>query len=195
MALSHLHHHHEDGAHPPGGDRVDIGRRMVGVLALTAVFMVAEVVGGVLSNSLALLADAGHMFSDVAALGLSIFAIRLASRPPSSRRTYGYARLEILAALANGAALMLVSGLIVVEAWERVREPVAIDGAVMMTVAGLGLGVNVIAAFVLHAHAHDNLNVRGAYLHVLGDLLGSVGAIIASVIVLTTGWTLADPII
>jgi len=195
MGLGHLHHHHEDGDHAHGGDRADIGRRMAGVLALTAVFMVAEIAGGVLSNSLALLADAGHMFSDVAALGLSIFAIRLASRPPSSRRTYGYARMEILAALVNGAALMLVAGLIVVEAWERLREPVVIDGAVMLTVAGLGLGVNVVAAFALHAHAHDNLNVRGAYLHVLGDLLGSVGAIVASVIVLTTGWTLADPII
>ena len=195
MGLGHHHHDHGDGTHTHGADRADIKRRLVGVLALTAVFTVAEVVGGVLSNSLALLADAGHMFSDVAALGLSVMAIGLANRPPSDRRTYGYARFEILAALVNGAALLVVAVLIVAEAWERLREPVAIDGGVMLVVASLGLIVNVIAAFVLHAHAHDNLNVRGAYLHVLGDLLGSIGAIAAGVVVLTTGWTLADPII
>ena len=195
MGLGHHHHDHGDGTHTHGADRADIKRRLVGVLALTAVFTVAEVVGGVLSNSLALLADAGHMFSDVAALGLSVMAIGLANRPPSDRRTYGYARFEILAALVNGAALLVVAVLIVAEAWDRLREPVAIDGGVMLVVASLGLIVNVIAAFVLHAHAHDNLNVRGAYLHVLGDLLGSIGAIAAGVVVLTTGWTLADPII
>jgi cobalt-zinc-cadmium efflux system protein len=157
--------------------------------------MVAEVIGGVLSNSLALLADAGHMLTDVAALGLSVFAMRLARRPPSARRTYGYARFEILAALANGAALLVISGLIVVEAWERVRAPHAIDGAIMLSVASAGLVVNVIGAFLLHRHAHDNLNVRGAYLHVIGDLLGSVGAIAAGMIVLTTGWTAVDPLV
>jgi cobalt-zinc-cadmium efflux system protein len=192
MGLGH-HHHHVQEAHEHG--RADISRRLVFVLAITAVFTVAEIVGGVLSSSLALLADAGHMFSDVAALALSLLAIRLARRPPNERRTYGYARFEILAALVNGAALLVVAGLIVAEAWERVREPVAIDGVVMLTVAGLGLLVNVVAAYTLHAHAHDNLNVRGAYLHVLGDLLGSVGAIVAGVVVLTTGWTPADPII
>jgi cobalt-zinc-cadmium efflux system protein len=192
MGLGHPHHHPHDGH---DHDRGEITRRLVWVLAITATFTVAEIVGGILSNSLALLADAGHMFSDVAALGLSVFAIRLARRPPTQRRTYGYARFEILAALVNGATLLVVAGLIVVEAWERVREPVSIDGVVMLSVAGLGLMVNLVAAFVLHAHAHDNLNVRGAYLHVLGDLLGSVGTIAAGVIVLATGWTLADPII
>lgn len=157
--------------------------------------MVAEIVGGLLSNSLALLADAGHMFTDVAALALSVFAMHLARRPATQRRTYGYARLEILAALLNGATLLLIAGLIVVEAWERARTPVEIDGAVMLGVATAGLMVNVIGAILLHGHAHDNLNVRGAYLHVLGDLLGSIGAITAGVVVLTTGWTLADPII
>jgi cobalt-zinc-cadmium efflux system protein len=192
MGLGHPHHHPHDGH---DHDRGEITRRLVWVLAITATFTVAEIVGGILSNSLALLADAGHMFSDVAALGLSVFAIRLARRPPTQRRTYGYARFEILAALVNGATLLVVAGLIVVEAWERVREPVSIDGVVMLSVAGLGLMVNLVAAFVLHGHAHDNLNVRGAYLHVLGDLLGSVGTIAAGVIVLATGWTLADPII
>lgn len=157
--------------------------------------MVAEVLGGLLSSSLALLADAGHMLSDVGALALSLFAIRLAQRPPTHRHTYGLARIEILAALINGATLLLVAGLIVVEAWERIRDPVEIDGVVMLSIAGLGLVVNVIGAFVLHGHAYDNLNIRGAYLHILGDMLGSVGAIAAAAIVLTTGWTLADPII
>ena len=183
------------GRDASGGDRAEVSRRLTGVLGLTAVFTVAEVVGGVVSGSLALLADAGHMFSDVAALALSLFAIRLARRPPTERRTYGYARFEILAALVNGATLLLVAGLIVVEAWQRVRDPVDIDGPVMLGVAALGLLVNVVAAFVLHAHSHDNLNVRGAYLHVLGDLLGSVGTIAAGVVVLATGWTPADPII
>jgi len=165
------------------------------VLVITAVFMVAEVVGGLISNSLALLADAGHMFTDVAALGLSVFAMRLAKAPPTNRRTFGLVRLEILAALLNGAALLVISGFIFVEAWERLREPVVIDGVVMLVVAAFGLAVNVVGAVLLHSHAHDNLNVRGAYLHVLGDLLGSVGAIAAGIIVLTTGWMPADPII
>jgi cobalt-zinc-cadmium efflux system protein len=168
---------------------------MVWVLGITAVFMVAEAIGGVLSGSLALLADAGHMFTDVAALGLSVFAMRLARRPPSTKRTFGYARLEILAALVNGAALLVIAGLILVEAWERLRAPVQVDGGLMLGVAALGLAVNVVGALLLHSHAHENLNVRGAYLHVLGDLLGSVGAIAAGIVILTTGWAPADPIV
>jgi len=177
------------------GERREASGRLVWVLVITAVFMIAEVVGGLLSNSLALLADAGHMFTDVAALGLSVFAMRLARTPPTGKRTFGYVRLEILAALVNGATLLLISGLIMLEAWERVRDPVAIDGSVMLAVAALGLGVNVIGALLLHSHAHENLNVRGAYLHVIGDLLGSVGAIAAGVVILTTGWTPIDPIV
>jgi cobalt-zinc-cadmium efflux system protein len=165
------------------------------VLGITAGFMVAEVVGGVLSNSLALLADAGHMFTDVAALALSLVAMRLAQRPPSPTKTYGYVRLEILAALINGAALLVISVFIIKEAWERFSSPPEVDGPLMMGVAVVGLGVNVVAAILLHRHADENLNVRGAYLHVLGDLLGSVGAIIAGTLILTTGWMLADPII
>lgn len=201
----HAHDHdHDEGGHAPhaahhrGGGlhgRADVSRRLTGVLVVTGVFMVAEVVGGVLAHSLALLADAGHMFTDIAALGLSVFAMSLAKRPASERRTYGYVRLEILAALVNGATLLLIAGLIVREAWERLHEPVSIDGTIMLSVAVLGLVVNAIGAAVLHGHAHDNLNVRGAYLHVLGDLLGSVGAIVAAVLVLTTGWLAADPVI
>lgn len=189
----HAHGLHEGPGHP--GNRAEVSRRLVVVLVLTAIFTVAEVVGGVLSNSLALLADAGHMFTDVAALGLSVFAMHLARRPPTRRRTYGYARFEILAALLNGATLLLIAGLIVVEAWDRMRAPVEIDAPVMLGVAVVGLAVNVIGAVLLHSHAHHNLNVRGAYLHVLGDLLGSVGTITAGLLVLTLDWTLADPII
>ena len=185
----------DGGAGPAEGSRGSIARRLRWVLGLTAAFMVAEVVGGVVSGSLALLADAGHMFTDVAALALSVFAISLARRPPSDRRTYGYARLEIIAALVNGAALLVISGLIVFEAWERLSRPVEIRGGIMLAVATVGLGVNVVGALLLHRHAHDNLNVRGAYLHVLGDLLGSVGAIAAAGIVLATGWTEVDAVV
>ena len=194
--MSHGHHHHDgDHVHPMvSGEHRGASGRLTWVLLITAVFMIAEVVGGLLSNSLALLADAGHMFTDVAALGLSVFAMRLARTPPAGQRTFGFVRLEILAALVNGAALLVISGLIIVEAWGRLREPVVIDGVVMLSVATLGLAVNVVGAVLLHAHAEDNLNVRGAYLHVLGDLLGSVGAIAAGVVILTTGWSPIDPI-
>ena len=199
MSAAHAHgHNHPPGPQPSGpyvpGGRAEISSRLAWVLGLTATFMVAEVVGGLLSNSLALLADAGHMLTDVAALGLSVFAITLARRTPSTRRTYGYVRFEILAALVNGAALLVLAGLIVLEAWQRLREPIVIDGTIMLTVAALGLVVNAVGATLLHSHAHANLNVRGAYLHVIGDLLGSVGAITAGIVVLTTGWTPADPI-
>jgi cobalt-zinc-cadmium efflux system protein len=172
-----------------------VSARLTWVLALTAVFMVAEAIGGVLSGSLALLADAGHMFTDVAALALSVFALRLSRRPPSTKRTYGYARLEILAALVNGAGLLVIAGLIIVEAWERFSSPAEVNGGLMLAVAAAGLLVNVVGAMLLHDHAHDNLNVRGAYLHVLGDLLGSVGAIAAGGVILSTGWTPIDPLV
>jgi cobalt-zinc-cadmium efflux system protein len=200
--MSDAHHDHGHADHGPHGhhhhrlvSRGSEGARLKLVLIITSLFMIAEVVGGLLSGSLALLADSGHMFTDVAALALSLFAMRMAQRPPNTKRTFGYVRLEILAALVNGATLLLIAGVIVLEAWQRLRDPVAIDGTIMLGVATLGLGVNIIGASLLHSHAHDNLNVRGAYLHVLGDLLGSVGAMAAGVIVLTTGWTPADAII
>ncbi|HIF21073.1 MAG TPA: cation transporter [Gemmatimonadetes bacterium] len=197
---SHDHSHSHDHGSGAGAHRGLVSRgaesqRLKWVLIITALFMVAEIVGGLLSGSLALLADSGHMFTDAAAIGLSLFAMRIAQRPPNTKRTFGYVRLEILAALVNGATLLAIAGLIVFEAWQRLRDPVVIDGTIMLSVAALGLAVNVAGAFLLHSHAHDNLNVRGAYLHVLGDLLGSVGAIAAGIIVLTTGWTPADPII
>ncbi len=187
------HHHY----HFPGslGERKTQRGRLRIVLVITAVFMAAEVVGGIVSNSLALLADAGHMLTDVAALALALFAMRLAQRPPDSTRTYGYVRLEILAALINGAALLVIAVFICREAYQRVVSPPEVHGTIMLGVATGGLLVNLTGAFLLRRHTGGSLNVRGAYLHVLGDLLGSIGAIAAGLVIIFTGWTLADPII
>jgi cobalt-zinc-cadmium efflux system protein len=157
--------------------------------------MIAEVVGGLLAGSLALLADAGHMLSDVVALGLSLFAIRFARRPPDPRRTFGYYRAEILAALANGATLLAISVYIFIEAFRRFRHPVDVHGAVLMGIAVGGLLVNLAGLWILSGGRGESLNVRGAWLHVLTDALGSVGAIVAGVLVWTLNWNWADPAI
>jgi cobalt-zinc-cadmium efflux system protein len=196
--MPHLHGHARGQGSWDVGVSLNRGpqsKRLWIVLGLTAGFMVVEVVGGVLSNSLALLADSGHMLADVGALALSLVAMRLAERPPSPERTFGYVRMEILAALVNGATLLGISGWIVWEAWGRLSTPQEVDGPLMMVVAGLGLIVNLVGAGMLHMHAHDNLNVRGAYLHVLGDLLGSIGAITAGALILLTGWAPIDAIV
>jgi len=191
--------HHGLGAHNHKLENGAVGRHLQGnrlriVLVITGLFMVAEVVGGILANSLALLADAGHMLTDVLALGLSLVATRFAMRSPNPERTFGYVRLEILAALVNGAFLLGISVWIAWEAWNRIQSPQDVDGPLLLTVACLGLIVNMIGATLLHEHATDNLNVRGAYLHILGDLLGSVGAIGSGIIIILTGWTPADPL-
>lgn len=156
--------------------------------------MIVEAVGGYLANSLALIADAGHMFTDVAALTLTLAAIWFASRPATSRKTYGYYRTEILAAFVNGIALVLLSLWIIYEAVERWQSPPEVKGFEMTIVAVGGLIVNLIAAWLLHAdHKHD-LNLRGAWLHVMGDLLGSVAAISAGLLIIFFGWSLADPL-
>lgn len=183
------------GGHEHGGRREVDRRGLKVVLGLTATFMVVEFVGGWLSNSLALLADAAHMLTDVAALSLSLFALSFARRPATPTKSYGYLRFEILAALVNGATLIVLAAFIVVEAVRRFREPSAIDSGLMLVVAVVGLLVNAVAAGLLHRSAGHSLNVRGAYLHVLGDLLGSVAAITAALVILWTGWVLADPII
>jgi cobalt-zinc-cadmium efflux system protein len=155
--------------------------------------MVAEVAGGLISGSLALLADAGHMFSDVVALTMSLVAIRIAQRPATPRRTYGYLRTEILAALANGAILIGVSISILIEAVERLGAPTEVMGGTMLVIATGGLAVNLAGLAVLHGGRQDSLNMRGAWLHVLSDALGSVGALTAGGLILTFGWHWADP--
>jgi len=165
------------------------------VLLLVGGYMVAEVLGGLWTNSLALLADAGHMFSDAAALGLSLFALWFAGRPPSPRSTYGYYRMEILAAVANGAALVAVSIFIFLEAYHRFRDPPQVQGAAMMGVAVGGLIVNLLGLRILREGRRESVNVRGAWLHVLSDTLGSVGAIAAGGLIWGFGWTWADPAI
>ena len=169
--------------------------RLAAVLALTVTFMVVEAIGGWLSGSLALLADAGHMLTDAGALGLSLLSAWVALRPANDSKTYGYQRWEILAALVNGAALFGIAAWVIVEAVHRVRHPEPIRAELFLIVASVGLVVNLISLGILHGSRHGNLNARGAYLHVMGDALGSVGALAAAAVVLFTGWTLADPLI
>ena len=157
--------------------------------------MVVELAAGFLSGALALVADAGHMLTDVGALGLSLFTALLARRPADPKRTFGYLRWEILAALVNGAALFGLAGWVVVEALGRLADPQPIRTGIFLVVAALGLLVNLVSLQVLHGAQHGSLNARGAYLHVVGDALGSVGALGAAVIVRLTGWTLADPLV
>src|SRR6266550_5789350 len=164
------------------------------VLLLTAVYMIAELLGGLWTGSLALLADAGHMLADVAALTLALMAVWFGARPATPRKTFGYYRLEILAALINGAALILVSFLILYEAYQRWASPPMVRSTVMMAVASGGLLVNLGCAWLLHRDRKEDLNVRGAWLHVIGDALGSVGAIIAGALMSIFGWYAADPL-
>lgn len=201
MSRVHDHHHdephdHAAHVHDHAHDHGDIGRRRLFlVLGLTAAFMIVEFVGGWIANSLALMADAGHMLSDVAALGLSAFALWFSRRPATPEKTFGWMRIEILAALVNGTTLIIIAAAIIWQAWLRFAEPQQVAGSLMLAVAVAGLLVNVVAALLLHSSSGHNLNLRGAYLHVLGDMLGSVGAIAAAVIILATGWMPADPII
>jgi cobalt-zinc-cadmium efflux system protein len=163
-------------------------------LALTAALLVVEVIGGVLSNSIALLADAGHMLTDVAALGLALFVAWFSRQPVTPQKTFGYLRWEILAAFVNGATLLLISAWILWTAVLRLRSPEQIESGLMLTVSAAGLVVNVIAARLLYRSSAHSLNARGAYLHVLGDLLASVGTIAAAIAIRYTGWLTADPI-
>jgi cobalt-zinc-cadmium efflux system protein len=172
-------------------------RPLLIALGITGTFLVIEVIGGIATNSLALLADAGHMVTDVAALLLSLGAIWLARRPATPRRSFGFLRAEVLAALINSATLVAISFYIFWEAFQRIGEPPHVDSGPMLAVAVTGLAANIVSAWVLSRGSghQDNLNTRGAYLHVMGDLLGSVGAIIAAIIMLLTNWYLADPLL
>jgi cobalt-zinc-cadmium efflux system protein len=186
------HDHSRPHVHA-GDDRLAVGRLRL-ALILTAAFLVAEVVGGLITNSLALLADAGHMLTDVGALALSLFVAWFSRQPASPAKTYGYLRWEVLAALINGAALLAISGAILWEAVGRLRAPEPVASGWMLTVALGGLAVNAASAWVLHpAHSHS-LNARGAYLHVIGDLLGSLGTVAAALLLRYTGWLAADPV-
>lgn len=189
----HGHHHHHHGL---GGAATDENARRVTIaLVLTASFMLVEVAGGLISGSLALLADAGHMLTDAASLALALAAFRLSRRPPDEDKTYGWHRGQVLAAFVNGLALIVIVGWIAVEAVLRLIEPEPVAGTAMLAVAAVGLAVNIAAFMVLHGGDQENVNLRGAALHVLGDLLGSVAAIVAAVVILTTGWTPIDPLL
>jgi cobalt-zinc-cadmium efflux system protein len=199
-ALPAQHHdRHQHGAHQNAhthghsSSRAERSRRrLLTVLALTALYMLAEAAGGWWTNSLALLADAGHMLTDVAALTLALMAVWFGARPATPSKTFGYHRLEILAALVNGVALVVMALLIFYQAYERWHEPRVVESNLMIVVAVGGLFVNLACAWLLHGDHTDDLNVRGAWLHIMGDALGSVGAIIAGVLMSVYGWYQAD---
>jgi cobalt-zinc-cadmium efflux system protein len=170
-------------------------QRLKWALTISAVYFFAELIAGFVTNSLALLSDAGHMLSDVGALALSLFAFRMARRPATHHSTFGFHRVEILAALFNGLTLWFIVGVIFAAAYGRIFQPPKVESFGMIVVAVLGLAVNIAAAAILHAGHHHNLNMRGAFLHVVSDAIGSVGAIAAGAVMLSTGWYLADPLI
>jgi cobalt-zinc-cadmium efflux system protein len=194
--MGHHHHHgHDHGhghahAHDDGGNAT----RLVVVLVLTAIYMLAEAIGGYLSHSLALIADAGHMLSDVAALGLSLFAVWISRRPPTPARSYGYHRTEILAALANAATLIAISVWVCFEAYRRLHEPPEIAGRMVMVIATGGFLINLAGMWVLSGGRASNLNIRGAWLHVATDALGNIGTVAAGAAVAYLGWMWADPV-
>ncbi|MDQ7783280.1 MAG: cation diffusion facilitator family transporter [Desulfomonilaceae bacterium] len=186
--MGHDHKHGMDGER--SGEK-----RLLIVLFITAGYMIVEVIGGLWFNSLALLADAGHMLSDVMAQGLAYAAIRIGRRSPTERLTYGFKRTEILAALWNGLALWAIVAVIFYEAWHRFFNPAPVVGKGMLIVAAVGLAVNLCMAGILMRDRHASLNVRGVFLHVISDALGSVGAIVAAIVILTTGLYIADPMV
>ncbi|WP_243074621.1 cation diffusion facilitator family transporter [Microbacterium sp. SS28] len=186
-----------DHAPAPGGIRGSAARRLLAIsLAITAIVMLVQIVGSALSGSLALLADAVHMFTDAAALVIALIASVVAARPADDRRTFGYQRAEVLGALVNGVILIVLSVWIAVEAVQRLVAPgdVEVAGGLMLLVAVVGLGANAVALWLLSAAQRTSINVRGAYLEVLGDLLGSAAVIVAAIVVITTGWVQADAV-
>jgi cobalt-zinc-cadmium efflux system protein len=204
MSAAHQDHHHAGHDHHAGGghrhnhahaDATDNRRRVFVAAALTCGFMLAEAVGGFLTGSLALLADAGHMLTDSVALVLAYVAYRVGDRPGTSRMTYGFDRLKVLVAYTNGLTVLAIAFWIVVEAIGRIAVPSQVLGGPMLAIAGIGLIVNVVVFAVLSGGDRASLNLRGAILHVLGDLLGSVAAIAAALIILLTGWLPADPLL
>jgi len=175
--------------------RGESARRLSWVLGLTALVMGAEAAGGFAAQSLALLADAGHMLADVAAIALALFAARMARLPATPERTFGYLRIEILAALVNGAVLFAIVVGIAIEAVSRLRHPSPVNAPLLLGIAALGLAANVVAARILHHGHRHSLNQRAVFLHVVGDLLGSLAALLSGGVILASGWTPADPIL
>lgn len=190
MRQSHDHHHGHSHTHESAASIKSLRLSLV----LTATLLVAEVVGGIMSNSVALLADAGHMLTDVGALGLSLFVAWFAQNASTSQKTFGYLRWEILAAFLNGGMLLLISVWIMWESILRMGNPEPVEGGLMLGVAAAGLVVNIVSARILHGAASHSVNVRGAYLHVISDLLASVGTVVAAILIRYTGWLIADPI-
>lgn len=180
--------------HEAGHTRLATGKALLIALALTLGYSVIELIAGWRSGSLALLADAGHMVTDGAALGISALAAWLAARPPSRKHTYGLGRAELLAALVNAVSMLVVVFMIATEAWHRLQSPGSVDGATVSLVAVIGLLINLVVAWVL-SRGERNLNIRAALLHVLGDALGSVAAIVAGAVIWFTGWTPIDPLL
>ncbi len=182
----HSAHHSQE----PAGKK-----RLIVALSITGCWFFIELAGGIYANSLALLADAAHMLTDLAALGLSLFALKIAARPATHEKTFGYLRAEILAALANGVFLILIGLYIFYESYRRFLEPPPVKSVPMLAVAATGLLANLATAWLLYKSRNENLNLRGAFLHVLGDTLGSIGAIVAGVLMMVQQWYLADPIV
>ena len=185
-----MSHHAGHYSHQASGQK-----RLILALSITACWFLIELAGGIYSNSLALLADAAHMLTDLAALGLSLFALKISARPATHEKTFGYLRAEILAAFANGIFLILIGIYIFYESYQRIWAPPNVKSVPMLIVAVTGLLANLVTAGLLSGSRHENLNLRGAFLHVLGDTLGSVGAIVAGVLIMTRQWRLADPIV
>ena len=186
-----MHDHGTEAGHETHNGR----SRLKIAIIIVATIMIAEVIGGILSNSLALLGDAGHMLVDTLALGLSLFAITISARPATSSKTYGYHRVEIMAALANGVLLAFVAAYIFYEAYQRFSEPPSIRVPLMLLVAGIGLAANLAGIFLLRKVSHDNLNIKAAYWHILGDSISSIGVIVGGILISVTGLVIFDPII
>lgn len=184
-----------DDGHKPHHLAESGPRRLLIALLIVVVIMVAEVVGGLLSNSLALLGDAGHMLVDALALAISFVAIKIAQRPATTSRTFGYHRVEVMAALTNGVILLLIAAYILFEAYQRFRDPPEVETTLMLVVASVGLAANLIGMALLRRVRHSSINVRAAFWHILGDTIASVGVIVGGIIIAVTGWGIVDPII
>lgn len=199
MSVSHHHNGHHEHAHEHELDarqtHANGGKDLLIALAITVLMMIAEVIGGLISNSLALLSDAGHMFIDNISLLLSFFAMKFSTMPATDKKTFGFYRLEILAALINGITLVLISIYIIYEAYFRILHPQPVQGTLMLVIAAIGLVANIIGAAILMKHRHTNLNIHGAFLHIMGDAAVSVGVIIGGLVIVSTGWYLIDPIL